>query len=159
MRALMWIWMLLGIVIFSGAIFCMEVMELWKEDYDGQAFYEERFSTLFKACMTLFDICILAEWGEIVHPVMNTQPWLVLFFIVFCCVTNFGLLNVIIGVIAEQTSQASQRLAEDEAAAKEERLLRHTLDLMTFLKTIDADANGSISVDEISGHTEILEYL
>jgi len=74
---------------------------------------------LGSAMLTMFNICILAEWGEVVRPIWARQPHIVfLVFLPYLMLCSFGILNLIIGVIAEQTLEAGQ--AVKDAAADQE---------------------------------------
>eukprot|EP00929_Paragymnodinium_shiwhaense_P032716 TRINITY_DN180_c0_g2_i1.p1 TRINITY_DN180_c0_g2~~TRINITY_DN180_c0_g2_i1.p1 ORF type:complete len:661 (+),score=110.15 TRINITY_DN180_c0_g2_i1:280-2262(+) len=114
-RALVWILLFLVIVIYAGAIFCMTVVE--KGDIPTSELFVDGdgyFSDLGASMLTLFNMCILAEWVEIVRPLAKSEPFLLLFFVAYIAVTTFGILNLIIGVIAERTMAASQVLKDQE---------------------------------------------
>merc|ERR550514_1196963 len=71
------------------------------EDFDAYRYY----GTLPRAMFTLFETCL--EPLNI-RPVVEDMPIMMLFYTLFIFMTTFGLLNVIIGVIVENTMNASR---------------------------------------------------
>ena len=56
----------------------------------------------------------MAEWTEIVRPVLLKQPKMAFFFLAFSMVAAFGIMNVVIGMICDNVMQNSRAL-EDES--------------------------------------------
>eukprot|EP00929_Paragymnodinium_shiwhaense_P032713 TRINITY_DN180_c0_g1_i1.p1 TRINITY_DN180_c0_g1~~TRINITY_DN180_c0_g1_i1.p1 ORF type:complete len:676 (+),score=135.22 TRINITY_DN180_c0_g1_i1:146-2173(+) len=150
-RALVWALLFLFLIIYAGAVFCMTVIEkddLTDETGDGD-FY---FGGIGKSMLTLFNMCILAEWQEIVRPIANTSPLLLVFFIGFISVTSFGVLNLVIGVIADRTLQASQESQKKKENQKKMEKIR-LLNEMT--ETIfEHNDDGQLGLTELQ---ELLE--
>merc|ERR1719359_1709558 len=81
------------------------------------------FGNMRCAMVTLFNIAILAEWTEIVRPVMLRQPLMVLFFIAFSIFVCFGVMNVIIGMIVDSVIQNARSLERElEEATRKEKV-------------------------------------
>merc|ERR1719352_2000031 len=74
----------------------------------------EYFGTIPRSMFTLFSVVILAEWPEIVRPICEQQVYMFPFFILFIVLTTFGLANVIIGVIVDNTFQAAAQIDQEE---------------------------------------------
>jgi len=85
---------------------------------DNGIFEMPYFYDTAHASLTLIDIAILAEWGDIVRPVMDDQIALLPFFFVFLLITSFGMLNVMIGVIVESTAEAKHDIELENRAVK-----------------------------------------
>jgi hypothetical protein len=105
------------------------------------------FGDIPSAMLTLFNICILAEWGEIIRPVSLKQPLIVLFiFIPYLMLCTFGVLNLIIGVIAEQTLANGQELKD----AEERERLRDKMKAIIHMtdEIYENDADGKLSKQE-----------
>merc|ERR1719387_3475278 len=81
------------------------------------------FGTIPRSMYTLFCIVILAEWPEIGRPIIERQPHMFLFFLMFIIFTTFGVLNVIVGVIVDNTMEAAKQIeAEDHDSEKAHKL-------------------------------------
>merc|ERR1719265_3106545 len=77
--------------------------------YDGLVWpYKEYFGTVFKSMFTLFQIVTLDGWcDDIVRHILYFQPMFAIRFMGFLVLTAFGLMNVVIGVIIENTLSAA----------------------------------------------------
>eukprot|EP00929_Paragymnodinium_shiwhaense_P092001 TRINITY_DN5187_c0_g2_i4.p1 TRINITY_DN5187_c0_g2~~TRINITY_DN5187_c0_g2_i4.p1 ORF type:complete len:756 (+),score=99.79 TRINITY_DN5187_c0_g2_i4:125-2269(+) len=154
-QALGWILLFLLIIIYAGAVFCMAAVDksdITGEDWDGGD-GELYFGGLARSMLTLFNMCILAEWIEIVRPIAAASPGLLLFFVSYIAVTTFGVLNLMIGVIAERTMEASQVLKNKE----EDRRKREKIDLLNEMTDKIFEHDDALSLDEMldivdSGH-------
>merc|ERR1712031_136803 len=111
LQGLFWVLFLLFAEIYIFAVFFTMVVN--EEDY-GIDFQQEYFSDMAHSMMTLLNIAILAEWGEIVRPVLRHQPMLLPCFIVFVFVSSFAMLNVMIGIICDNISEARKELENNE---------------------------------------------
>jgi voltage-gated sodium channel len=124
--------------------------------YDGEVWpYEEYFGSIFKSVFTLFQVMTLDGWcDDIVRHIFYFQPILALLFIAFLVLTVFGLLNVLIGVVVENTLAAatiSDQAMEREQAAKRKRALDQ-LDVM--LELSDSNRSGTISLQELQAASQ-----
>merc|ERR1719160_1583984 len=78
----------------------------YHEDWDAY----EHFGTIPRTMFTLFETSI--EPLNL-RPVIERQPALFPFFFVFIFLTNWGVMNVIIGVIVDNTMEASKSTERD----------------------------------------------
>mmetsp|Transcript_44144 Transcript_44144/g.70564 ORF Transcript_44144/g.70564 Transcript_44144/m.70564 type:complete len:459 (+) Transcript_44144:66-1442(+) len=109
LRSLSWVLFLLVIIMWVfGIFFTMTISGDYEDEWDGIDY----FGDMAHSMMTLMDIAFLAEWGPVVRPVFNHQPYLLPFFIAFVLTSAFGMLNVIIGVIVDKTHQARKTLED-----------------------------------------------
>merc|ERR1719252_411221 len=151
--------MLLTLVIYVCAIFCVYTIadhpgypgavpggdlptEEEKLEWMGVVDFNpyQQFGTIPRAMYTLFCVVILAEWMELGRALVEYQPWMIFFFLIFIIFTTFGVMNVIIGVIVDNTMEAAKSIeAEDEESEKARKLqlLQNIRDLVFSL-----DANG-----------------
>lgn len=115
MASLGWILILLIVNTYLFGIICCHVLlpDLYVDmpDFDFIVY----FGDVGSAMLTMFNVCILAEWQEVIRPVWAKQP-LVVFcvFLPYLMLCTFGVLNLIIGVIAEQTMAAGQGAKDAE---------------------------------------------
>merc|ERR1712224_615067 len=63
--------------------------------------------------------------------------------------TAFGVMNVVIGVIVDNTTAAAQSIRSDEAAAETKQKLLALGDLYKVLISLDKNNDGTISLEEI----------
>merc|ERR1719420_611805 len=99
------------IVLYCSAIFMTEVVGRNCDEEYSVSFPDcgDMFSTVPRSMYTLFQVLTLESWSmAIVRPVLTKKPGLVIFFIMFLFITTFGLLNVVVGVIVENTLEASR---------------------------------------------------
>ncbi|KAF4691757.1 hypothetical protein FOZ60_014907 [Perkinsus olseni] len=94
-------------------------------------------------------IVTLENWADgIVRHVVSNEPLMVIFFVLFIMLTSFGLMNLVIGVIVENTL-ATARTNEDRIRRQQERersrVLAHLKDIFEMA---DQDESGSLTVEE-----------
>ena len=95
----------LTIVFYIGAIMATTLF--------GQEF-PERFGDLLKSSLTLFQLTLFDDWGNIVAEVGAEIPWAWVFFLVFTVLSAFAVLNLFIGVIVDAVQEArASELSED----------------------------------------------
>lgn len=157
LKTLSWVSLLLGVVIYLFAIFATQNVgqnnELYNEYYEetaGSWDHEFYFGTVPRSMFTFFQICTLDKWSEeIVRHVKKNQPGLEMLFVSFVIFTTFGLLNLVIGVIVENTL-ASAKVNETKMKKKKEKdrmkVMNH---LREFFEESDEDASGTLSIDEV----------
>eukprot|EP00440_Ansanella_granifera_P033961 gb/GFBE01036840.1/.p1 GENE.gb/GFBE01036840.1/~~gb/GFBE01036840.1/.p1 ORF type:complete len:454 (+),score=90.41 gb/GFBE01036840.1/:1-1362(+) len=142
MKGLSWVISLIAVLVYMFAIFF--TIEIQEELYDDEFKNVNYFGDMAHSLMTLLDIAILAEWGEIVRPVLNHQPWLLPFFACFALLSSFGMLNVMIGVIVDST-QAARKEIEDE---KKRRQIEYASE--TWKKTIHSRGLSQAALEGLS---------
>lgn len=118
------------------------------EEIDYHPTYDvfEHFGNVPRSMFTLFETSL--EPLNI-RPIVEKQPYMFPFFLMFIFCTTFGVMNVIIGVIVENTMEAS-RASQDEIAALEMIKRVEQVDkLRNAVFEMDFDKNGFLSYDEI----------
>lgn len=117
-KSLVWVLVLQAIVVYAVAVFfCITIGDdaEYGEAFEGESGY---FGNLGMSILTMLDIAILAEWDNIVRPVVHKRPELILVFVLFLLLTAFGMMNVMIGIIVDSTNQARKDLETDEKEAE-----------------------------------------
>mmetsp|Transcript_14142 Transcript_14142/g.34644 ORF Transcript_14142/g.34644 Transcript_14142/m.34644 type:complete len:637 (+) Transcript_14142:3-1913(+) len=127
-RTMTWVALLLVILLYACSILCVEVIGKSEglyyrsgtadADLDDMEVFNQFNSFVFfgsvgRSMYTLFCITVLAEYSEVARPIGETQPAMLLFVFFFTCVTTFGIMNVIIGVIVDSTMEASRVLTDE----------------------------------------------
>merc|ERR1719379_3355262 len=135
---MMWVCLVLLLLLYVSAIFCKDAVGSAGQDvYSGRETVGAKidsdpivaefnnfvyFGNIHRSMYTLFCVAIMAEWPEFGRAVMEKQPMMFFFFLVFIIFTTFGVMNVIIGVIVDNTMEAAKSIeAEDEATEKERK--------------------------------------
>merc|ERR550514_1627976 len=152
--------MLLTLVIYVCAIFCVYMIgdhqaypgrELEPEEWMGVVDFNpyQQFGTIPRAMYTLFCVVILAEWMELGRALVEYQPAMIFFFLVFIIFTTFGVMNVIIGVIVDNTMVAARAVEKDQDEFERQNKLNILGKIQDLLFALDADGSGEISMDEL----------
>jgi len=110
---------------------------------------EAMFGTVPKTMYTLVQVVTLESWNMTVgRPLVDRQPLLFLMLLLYIFLTTFGLLNIIVGVIVENTLN----IAQGDQELQDRRLQRQILQELEFLKetfeTADADGSGTLDREE-----------
>merc|ERR1719235_770474 len=155
-KVLFWVIMLLVMVIYPFAIFLNIVLE---RDCDVMAtdpvqpfpLCREMFGTVPLSMYTMFQVMTLESWSmEIVRKIIPRHAYLVPLFIVFLFITTFGLMNIVVGVIVENTLQIQKDNEGLEKRRRERREKKICDDLKRLFTEADqaGNANGKMDIDE-----------
>lgn len=151
-RSLSWLFLLLSLVIYVVAILMTLLVghecdnafkdSSWQHERDCQRMFGDVPSSMY----TMFQILTLESWSmAVIRPVFEVQPAFFLIILFFLFLTTFGLLNNIIGVIVETTTQAAKENDHLQKARAEKKVRE---DLMTLREIFDeADENHSGVLD------------
>lgn len=161
-KALAWICIILLLLIYVCSVVTTTEIgqnpEVYDNgpSYDGEVWpYKEYFGSVFKSMFTLFQIMTLDGWcDDIVRHILYFQPMFALLFVVFLVLTAFGLMNVVIGVIVENTLAAAavaDQAVEQAEATKRKKALDQ---LEVMLELSDSDRSGEISVQELAAASQ-----
>merc|ERR1719375_1443165 len=94
----------------------------------------------------MFQVITLESWSmAIARPLLEIQPWLFVIFLVFLFLTSFGLLNIIVGVVVENTLDATKDNA-DLHRKRMDRKLRHELQTLRRM-FVEANCDDDALVD------------
>merc|ERR1719262_539746 len=114
----------------AGIFFCQQVGESesryaeYSEETDWEFNNYQYFGTLPRAMFTLFNLALLTEdWDNVGRATLEKQPYLLIFLLLFIAVNTFGLMNVIVGVIVDNTLAAGEAVNNDLAQRKMEESL------------------------------------
>lgn len=161
-KALGWMCLILLLLIYvCGVVVTTEIgqnPEVYANgpSYDGEVWpYEEYFGSVFKSMFTLFQVMTLDGWmDDIVRHILWFQPLLAVLFIAFVVLTAFGLMNVLIGVIVENTLAAAgvaEQAIEKEQASRRKKALDQ---LEVMLELSDSNRSGDISLQELQAASQ-----
>jgi hypothetical protein len=120
---------------------------------DGSEFNKaEYLGSVWKSCITFFQIAVGRSgdsYNHIIRPVMSTAPWTFIVFILFTALVRFGILNMVIGIICENTFDVAKAREASVKAQKERDERKLLMSLRDFFMQVDADGSGELSRDEL----------
>lgn len=124
-------------------------------DYDAYQF----FGNIPRAMFTLFETAL--EPLNI-RPIVERQPAIFPFLLLFIFLTTFGVMNVIIGVIVENTMQASKSTKSDLEAIEAIQRIATAEKMRDAVFLIDKNSDGVISAPELVAgiqDEQVAEYM
>jgi len=150
LKSMGWVCLLLGVMIYASSIFAVSAFGSQTEAIGWEVAY---FETLPRAAFTLFNMSILDEWSDILRPLIEVQPLYISFFIFYVFICAFGILNLIIGIIAESTTKAGQDFEEVNIARERRRKMECLIDAAdAFFTECDDSKDGKLSWSEFCIH-------
>uniref|UniRef100_A0A8C5NE20 Voltage-dependent T-type calcium channel subunit alpha n=1 Tax=Gouania willdenowi TaxID=441366 RepID=A0A8C5NE20_GOUWI len=134
---------ILGVQLFKGKFFvcqgedvrnitnksdCMQASNKWVR-------HKYNFDNLGQALMSLFVLASKDGWVDIMYdgldavgvdqqPIMNYNPWMLLYFISFLLIVAFFVLNMFVGVVVENFHKCRRHQEAEEAKRREEKRLK-----------------------------------
>merc|ERR1719240_548985 len=110
---------------------------------------QEYFGTVARTMYTLYEIVLQDSWNStILRHVVANQPGLIFFFFIFMMLTTYGLLNLVVGVIVENTLTAAKNNEVKIKEAAEKQRKRNLDYLKEIFLAADKDKSGDISQEE-----------
>lgn len=158
-KTIFWASLLLMLLLYVSGIFCVQMIgksDLYKNsfeealagendyfpDWDAYQFY----GTVPRGMFTLFEVCLEPLS---LRPILEKQLFMGPFFLMYIFLTTFGVMNVIIGVIVENTMEASRQATEalDDLEKAEKMVKVETI--RDACMRLDKDGSGSITPAEL----------
>jgi len=166
LRTLFWIAIVLFVVLYTFAIFCVLIIGQNDEEYNPYFLksakqhgvgwdHEVYFGTIWRSMFTLFQICTLDKWAEdVARHVMEVQPGMVWFFLGFVLLAAYGLLNLVVGIIVESTLSMSKFNTERVIKKKQNDRKTAVMHIRNAFETMDDDASGTLTLAELKSALE-----
>jgi voltage-gated sodium channel len=144
-RAVGWMSLLLSMIIYTGSVICV-ILIGESNDNDGEVnFY---FGSLGDALFAHFCVVTLEGWPDIARAAMKHSSLWAFYFVAMITLTNFALVNLMVGVIVERIIHFSTE-QETELSAFVAESEQFRLTLQTLFDQADIDANGIVTRQEI----------
>lgn len=160
MKTIFWVSFLLLILLYCTSIMATQIIgqsDVYPgystdvEDVNIKNFNNyQYFGTIPRSMFTLFAVVLLAEYTLIIPPVVERQPLMLIFFLIFIAFTTFGLMNVIIGVIVENTMDVANDTETDLRDLEIERKLLTVDKVREACIVIDEDGNDFVDIEEMA---------
>lgn len=145
-RAVAWMSLLLSMIMYVGAIVTTLLVGLPHRETDPDV--DQHFGSIGKSLFSHFCIVTLEGWPDIATTAMKHNQLWALYFVLMIVLTNFALVNLMVGVIVERIifEQAEQ---ENELVSfvAESKQFKDTLE--TLFLTSDYDLSGDVTKDEV----------
>lgn len=171
LKATCWVGALMFICIYVSAIFCTTLIGRGPvQQYPGYTTVDSEmdenevvanfnpymcFGSMSRSMLTLFNIAILTEWPEIVRPVGEKQPFMIVFFVLFSLLVCYGVMNVIIGMIVESVIEHSKQMATLSVELDRSAKLQKLEDISKLSHLIDTNRDGKISLQEMEANMQL----
>merc|ERR1719456_1218312 len=154
MIMLSWTVIILVVFLYVSAVFTTSTIGR-SDDFDTIKMltngfdHDALFGSVGKSMFTLLQCVTRDGWtSQVARYVMVHQWYMAFFFMAFGLVSTYGLLNLVVSVIVEQTLTAA-RSNDNKVRAKEERQKRAELDgLKEIFLLADEDGSGELDVNE-----------
>jgi len=171
LKSMFWIFLLLLIVLYACGICCVEVVGQDENHYPAWTKAEEAiedemvqsfnsylyFGTVGRAMVSLFNVVLLDEWATVTRPIFEMQRLMIVFFILLVLLCSFGILNVIIGVVVERTTQAMSVVRQSHIEKLKGQQMRQVKSLAKIMFRLDEDGNSFLSRDEFEKGSENMQ--
>jgi len=153
-RSMIWVGVLLTVIIYTFAIFCILVLGDSLEEPTGLNY----FGDIPRAMLSLFNMALLTDWSNIIWPVYEMYPAVTLALILFVVVTSLGVLNVIIGLIVERTNAAAEKMSMEDRELERRTQLDAVGELTKMMRELDANHDGWLSLDEMGSAVDNIKF-
>lgn len=157
-RTLTWALMLVVLTLFMCSIFTTKFLAAngvsCNDSEDCTSPQQEQvdlwFGTVPRSILTLFQLMTLDDWTDVTRLSMDANgTWTVVFFIAFVLFTNWGLLNMVTGIMVERVVTISCGEKEKEMQREEEELMNIVENVHMLFDTVLGDLHsGGITLQD-----------
>ncbi|OLP96515.1 Sodium channel protein 60E [Symbiodinium microadriaticum] len=147
MRALLWAWVLISILIYIFAILLTRTVGFAhrgaSEDVD------KYFGNLLYSCFTLFQVMTLEGWPDAARAATDVEPWVWIVFVAFLLITTFSIMNMIVSVIVESTLEAALDQKLQAMRDQEYQTTMAAVKVDEVFRRADGNGDGHITKEEL----------
>jgi voltage-gated sodium channel len=160
MRTLVWAFLLLGVIIYVSAILLFQVLgQPYKDDDPDIDMY---FGSLEITMFTNFQLITLEGWATICRVAMVHESWSWMFFVLYLSTTTFGIMNIVVAVIVENTVEQATKRQEDVHKKAEQEQKMAAEKISEIFVASDANHDGEVTKQEFCAAMEredVMRYL
>eukprot|EP00930_Biecheleria_cincta_P096166 TRINITY_DN8803_c0_g1_i1.p1 TRINITY_DN8803_c0_g1~~TRINITY_DN8803_c0_g1_i1.p1 ORF type:complete len:554 (-),score=105.78 TRINITY_DN8803_c0_g1_i1:153-1793(-) len=158
LSTLNWVLLLIMLVMYCFAVLLRILVDCKREPFTDWAQCDEMFGDILKTMYTLFQLLTLESWSMAIgRPLVTRQPALFIVLLLYLGATTFGLLNIIVGVIVENTLNVASQNADLQNKRMQRQLLKELEILKTLFEAADADGSGTLDKEEFCEIIEVAE--
>jgi len=145
MKAVAWMSLLLGMIMYTGSVITVLMLgQSYPDDPDIQKY----FGSLGSALFSHFCVVTLEGWPDIANSALAYNSAWALYFVFMIVLTNFALVNLMVGVIVERiinfSTEQENALESFVAESDQFRTTLHTL-----FDTASLDPTGIVTREEV----------
>lgn len=148
LSTLSWVLMLMSIIVYIFAVFMRSTIDCNTEFsswVDCSTFFGSMPATMY----TLVQVITLESWSQVIaRPVLQVQPIYFVVFLLFLFLTTFGMLNIIVGVIVENTLNAAKQNQDLQEKRAQKQLRKDLQALKIVFEEADSDGSGTLELEE-----------
>jgi len=158
LRTMTWIVLMVCLLVYVTSIFFTETIgrNVSYPDFNDDPDFltaagfnnHQYFGSLWRSMLTCFSLITLSEWSTITRPVAEHQPIMLFCLISFVLMTAFGIMNVIIGIMAQHALDAAMQASESRADCHRKEQMAFLTAVEEIVAHADTDKNGQIEFRE-----------
>lgn len=156
-KTLIWVSLLLLVVLFITAIIVTKLIQRVDHlEHNEKA--QMYFGSLIESMFTLFQLVTVEAWNDVARDMMDDDAigfWVAILFVLFLCLTNLTLLNLMSGVIFDNVLKISK---EDQSDHTIEAMERERIDCVCRLReafeAADINHDGLLTLTELRDSLE-----
>jgi len=161
-RPVFWASLLMVVILYACSILCVTTIGK-ATDADGLPLYDgyseeidttdfnnyQAYGTIGRSMYSLFTLAVGDDIRWHLQPVLEHQPAMLIFYVLFIAFSTFGVMNVIVGVIVDNTMAAASEQAD--VSDKRQRLerLEHLYLVIDLVADIGKDQEGRMTRGEM----------
>lgn len=153
-KALFWVMVLLVILLYVWAI----ILTITVGQSEESQYFDYRFSywkkddywgTVPASMYSLFQLMTRDSWSSsMIRPVVVKNPGLVVLYLMFFCIVTFGLMNIIVGVVVENTMACAKENEEKIQQMQDSEQTRVLESLKAIFEASDTNGDGTLDREE-----------
>jgi voltage-gated sodium channel len=159
MQSMLWVGLLGLFIIFMVSIICVTFAGRETSGYadysreievapDGFNNYQY-FGTVSRSMVTLLSFFTMAETSDVVRPMLEVQPVLLLFLVSIMCVIFFGLMNILVGMIMDHVMNTVALIRQDEDYKVHVAMAKAAKRLCQLMMEVDENGDGRLKLREL----------
>mmetsp|Transcript_30483 Transcript_30483/g.78840 ORF Transcript_30483/g.78840 Transcript_30483/m.78840 type:complete len:481 (-) Transcript_30483:106-1548(-) len=154
-RPVFWASLLMLIILYVCAIFTTQVIGgsdaypgYAKDFLDGFNSYQA-YGTIGRSMWSLYTLALGDDLRNHIQPVVDRQPHMIIFYVFFILFSTFGVMNVIVGVIVDNTMSAATAMDSQAEDRSRSLKIREVSAMIHWVASIDVDGSNTVQVAEL----------
>jgi len=140
--------LVIAVLLYIFAVVSLEVIIPDASDAEYST-AQEKFSSLFRAMLTLLQFTTLDTASEIYTPLITSKPAIAIYVIIFLLTVSIAAMNLVTAQVVESALQMAKKNREGKSAMH--RRWKHTLipKLQKLFEELDTDGSGELELSEL----------
>jgi len=153
-RVVSWACLLMVAILYVCGIFCTLVIGQdksypgYSQDIEDSLNSFQAYGTMGRSMYSLFTIALGDDIRGHLQGIVDRQPWMMIFYVMFIMMCTFGVMNVIVGVIVDNTVNAGAELTSDTDLQPEE-VMESFDEFVAWSEALDVNGDGFIRADQL----------